>query len=70
MSEKIDQVGPPEKASYLTEDDLTDEFCQRVGCSDCHSTMPESYEPCGYGCSHMEEWVEKYMDSHVHIEDQ
>lgn len=65
MSEKIDRVGPPEKDTYNDEDELMYEFCLRVGCSECHGTMPESYEPCGYGCQFMEDWVDKYYDSHV-----
>lgn len=55
------QTMQPIKSSYAHDDELGDEFCKRLGCSECHSTEPESYEPTGYGCDIQEQWIAKYM---------
>lgn len=62
-------IDKPEKTRYRDEDDLADEFCLRVGCSECHGELPESYEPTGYGCDAMERFVEE--NSHlITVEDE
>ena len=49
----------PEKLYYVDEDELIDEYCRRIKCSECHGSDFNG-EPTGYGCINMEEWVDEH----------
>lgn len=45
----------PLKKYYRSEDELGDEYCQRMGCKSCHGT-DDNGEPNGYGCEQADEF--------------
>lgn len=52
----------PLKDQYSDEDELTDEFCRRNGCSECNGS-DHNGEPNGYGC----DFMEKFVDDNYHL---
>jgi len=49
----------PAQLLYDDEDDLSEEFCERVKCDACYGFMPGSHVPKPYGCDNLWIWVEK-----------
>lgn len=46
------------KSHYLDDDDLGDEFCERVSCDACMG-CDQNGEPNGYGCGYRDAYIDK-----------
>ena len=50
----------PLKKKYKDDNELIEEFCNRMKCHICEGSDESSGEPNGYGCDAMEDFVTKY----------
>ena len=51
----------PLKNSYLNDNELSDEFCNRNNCRSCDG-IGEDGEPLGYGCPEYEKFITENSD--------
>lgn len=54
----------PSKDFYIDENELIDDFCSQMKCSGIETVGESGGESC-YGCDELEDFQEKYIDSHA-----